>query len=520
MDPAKAGEAIRAGSRNLAGPPSPDLAGPAPRDLAGPLPRQALTMTVADAAAKTGLALRDAESGLTWLSKEYRGQLRVTAGGDLVHVFPHGFQKPWIVEDASRKARKAVGRALMGALRFVVRAWVATVLVAYAAIFVALVIGLAFARQGNSSDSRRDDSGFPGGEIAYAFMRVVGDALFWTFHPWSPFSVYYGPAWGEPAYGAYGPYASGYPAPSRARRANREAKVPFYERVNRFFFGPTAAPEDPLENERLIVAAIRAGKGRIGLADVMRVTGLPRDQADPLMAKLMLDYEGDVDVSEDGGIVYRFAALRKTAEAPTEKEPAPAWSRLKPLPPLTGNSGGANFVIAGLNAFNLLMGAWAIANNMTIERVSHLFDRVPHVIPYTGFPIALGVVPLVFSALLFLLPLGRAAARPLAAQKASEEKGRLAVLRVVLDRVRSKERVTDAAVADAWQRATGQPAGEKKLNRELVALGGSVDIEPAGTTRWRFADLETEAAAVEAEREAAAEEEARLGQVVFATDKS
>jgi hypothetical protein len=157
---------------------------------------------------------------------------------------------------------------------------------------------------------------------------------------------------------------------------------------------------------------------------------------------------------------------------------------------------------------------------MTLERVAHLFDRVPHVIPDTGVPIALGVVPLVFSALLFLLPIGRAVARPFVQSKAQEEKGRLAVLRVVLDKVRGKQKVTDAAVSDAWKGATGQPVEEKKLNRELVALGGSVDIEPDGQTRWRFADLETEAAAVEAEREAAAEEEARLADVVYATDKN
>src|SRR5581483_7752646 len=42
-------------------------------------------LTVADAAAKTGLALRDAGSGLKWLSTEYRGRLRVTAEGELVH---------------------------------------------------------------------------------------------------------------------------------------------------------------------------------------------------------------------------------------------------------------------------------------------------------------------------------------------------------------------------------------------------------------------------------------------------
>ena len=77
----------------------------------------------------------------------------------------------------------------MGVLRFIVRAWVAIVLVGYAAIFVALILAMTFARQGN--DSRRSDS-LPGGELAYAFFRVLGDALFWTFHPWSPFSVYGG----------------------------------------------------------------------------------------------------------------------------------------------------------------------------------------------------------------------------------------------------------------------------------------------------------------------------------------
>ena len=45
-------------------------------------------------------------------------------------------------------------------------------------------------------------------------------------------------------------------------------------------------------------------------------------------------------------------------------------------------------------------------------------------------------------------------------------------------------------------------------------------IEESGATHWRFADLETEAAAVEAEREAASDAEAKLGKVVFATDEN
>lgn len=470
-------------------------------DASGPV-------TVADAAAQSGLALRDAERGLSWLSKEYRGQLRVTSDGDLVHVFPTRFTKPWETRDAFDRAMSRAGRALAGAARFVVRAWVAVVLVSYALVFLAMILGLAFAGR-SSNDSRRDE-GLPGGVIAYSLLRVVGDALFWTFHPWSPFAVgYYG--YGDP-----------WNAAPRRRRTRDEPKVPLYERVNRFFFGPPEPARDPLESERLLVAAIRAGKGRIGLADVMRVTGLPRDKADPMMAKLMLDYDGDVGVSHEGGIFYRFAALRRTAGDVIEPPaPAPAWTRTtRELPALTGNGPGANLAIAALNGFNLLAAAWATANGMTIERLAHSFDRAAYPIVDTGVPIVLGVVPLVFSVLLFALPLARAVARPLRKRKLLREQGRLAVLREVVERVRAKQPVTDAGAADAWRRATGSAPDPKALDRDLVALGGDVDIEPSGATKWRFADLETEAAAVEAEREAAAEEEARLGDVVFSTDDS
>src|SRR6185437_3096503 len=152
---------------------------------------------------------------------------RVTADGDLVHVFPTGFAKPWETRDPTARFFGSIGKAAMGTLRFVVRAWVSIVLVGYAALFLALLIGLTFAQQGGDSRSR-DRGGFPGGALFYVFFRIIGDALFWTFHPFSPFSVYYAsPGWG--AGQSYG----GWRGP---RRRNEEPKVPLYERVNRFFF--------------------------------------------------------------------------------------------------------------------------------------------------------------------------------------------------------------------------------------------------------------------------------------------
>jgi hypothetical protein len=463
-------------------------------------------MTVADAAAKSGLALRDAESGLKWLSSEYRGQLRVTSEGELVHLFPTGFSKPWEVREAWQAVLGTLAHGATSVLRFVVRAWVAIALVGYALLFLALILGGTFARQGG--DSRRDSGSLPGGELAYGLLRVLGDALFWTFHPWSPFSAYY-----------YAPVNTGWGVPRSVRA--RGPRVPLYERVNRFFFGPPDPPRDERESERLILAAIRAGKGRVGLADVMRVTGLPREKADPMMARLMLDYEGDVDVSEDGGIVYRFTALRKTAaETAGGEQPSPAWARVKPLPPLTGNSVGTNLAIMGLNAFNLLMASSALENGLTLDKVGHMFARVPTPYVDSGTPWVLGVIPFAFSVLLFIVPLARALARPSRERAALAERGRLAMLRVVLERLARNEPVRDTDVTEAWRRATGRTPDRKRIDRELIALGGDVALESAPEMRWRFKDLELEAAAVQAEREAASEEEARLGKVVFATDKN
>lgn len=470
-------------------------------------------MTVADAQVASGLSLRDTEAGLNWLTSEYRGHLRVTEDGDLVHLFPTGFTKPWETRETLAKIASTAGRGLLGAGRFLVRAWLLVVMVSYALLFVALLVGLTFARQSND----RDDHS-PALSIAGGLFRMIGDALFWTFHPFSP--LYVGPGYGY-GYG-YGyrderPWTS---APSVRSARQKEADVPFYEKVNRFVFGPTKPPEDPHAMRARILESIRANKGRIGLADVMRVTGLPRSEADPLMAKLMLDHEGTVEVSEQGGIYYRFEGLRRTAGEARAAMPAPAWATPQKLAPLTGNSGAANLGIALLNGFNLLASGWVIANGLTIANIELLFSRHPPlVLPNDGVPLALGLVPFVFSLGLFVLPAVRAALRGRAEKKVAEENARLSILREVLARAPMGEPVTDETLRTAYRVATGNEPSSKEITARVVDLGGDVDVGPEGEVRYRFADLEAEAAALEEERAQASEAEARLGKVVFGSDR-
>jgi hypothetical protein len=463
-----------------------------------------LDFTIADAAAKSGLALRDAGTGLHALLSEYRGHLRVTSEGELLFRFPNGFTKPWETRTRLAALGQRVARGLLAAGRFVVRAWITIVLVGYALVFLALILGLTFASASGSRDSRRGGVGF---ELGYVFFRVLGDALFWTFHPFSPF--------------AYAGYDTAYTGPRRA--VVKKDDIPFYEKVNRFFFGPEVPEPDPRIMERRLLAEIRAQKGRIGLADVLRVTGLPRDEADPLMSRLLLDYEGEVDVSEEGGIVYRFEALRRTVDTAQVERPRPIWARVKKLVPLTGNTTGANLGIAALNGFNLLMSWIALSGHWTFEKIRWMFTvaqwhsyQRPPLEPAPSTAIALGVIPFVFSLALFALPVIRAAIRPWKERRIARENGRRAMLREVLEHVGTGE-VTDESLRHAWKQAAGTEPDSKELTREVVALGGDVDYE-SGAVRYRFPDLEAEAKAVEAEREAAAEGEAKVGEVIFSSE--
>jgi hypothetical protein len=251
----------------------------------------------------------------------------------------------------------------------------------------------------------------------------------------------------------------------------------------------------------------------------MRVTGLPRHEADPLMARLMLDYDGSVDVGEGGGIYYTFETLRRTASEEEALRQRAAWERMPELPPLTGNSAAANVGMALLNLFNLLASSWVLSQGLTLANLALLFDPDrPPVLPDDGVPLALGLVPFTFSLVLFVLPLVRALMRGRERRKLERERARLVVLREVVTRASRKEPLPDETLRAAIRVATGEEPSSKEITARVVELGGDVDVGPEGEVRYRFAELEADVEAAEAERARASERETRLGKIVFASD--
>jgi hypothetical protein len=459
------------------------------------LGRERGELTVADAAARGGLPLREAEEGLRYLAAEFGGHLAATDKGELLYSFPGGMVRPpetrwW------RRGLAATGRAVMGIGRFIVRAWVSVVLVAYALAFLALLIAL-------SLKSDRDDGP---GEAIGVVLRVIAEALYWTFHPFSPVYLNREPGWMNPR-----------------RGRNRGPRVPFYEKVNRFVFGPRPPERDPLEDERNVLAELRRQSGRVSPADVMRVTGLPREAAERLMLRLVVDYQGDFEVADTGAIIYRFRDLRSTARmGESAAVPAPFWQTQSVLPPLTGNQAGSNLLFGAINGFNLLASIYALSSGLTLERIGDMIaragERFPAPLPPPdGTPLVFGVIPFVFSTALFALPLLRTLRRPKERKRVGRENGWRGVLRLSITGRRGSVIQTKAEVEAAWIAAGGHPPTEAELTEAVRAAGGDVDVGEDGQVIYKFDQVEGELRASAEDRRAASATEMNPGEVVFSS---
>lgn len=454
-------------------------------------------ITLADASVKTGLSLHDAKSGLNFLLAEYRGHLAATAEGELLYSFPTGFSKPWEVREQFEEFMAKAKKIGLGVLKFVVRAWITIVMVAYVVIFALILIALTFSK---SSDKEENHS-LSGTLMFHALFRAVLDSLFWTFHPFSPFYI------GQDNYYGY----------------QRPKKAPFYERVNRFFFGPEEKPTSKEELTQLALQEIRAQKGRIGILDLMRVTGLSKEEADHFMASLMLNYDGDVTVAENGGIIYEFLTMRKTALNESTPSPRPIWEKREVIAPFTGNDAGSNMLIAGLNGFNLIMSSIAITNHWTIEKFQYIFSAASQKIPLHALPpppegtsLLLGWVPFMFSLTLFAIPAMRALNRGKKRQEIQIKNGKRGLIRAILTKL-GFGGIKEETLKNSWEETALVKPDDKVFTREVVKLGGELELNSHDVPLYRFKAIEAEMGALKVARSAASNQEAHIGEVVFSS---
>lgn len=428
--------------------------------LRGVLGGQVADLTIADAAARSGLSLRDAETGMHRLLLVHRGHLSVTDKGELLFRFPQG------VALTQKSELRAVGlwlgRAALTAVRWLLRLGLTIFLVGYSLFFTLVIVLMLLAISAIAGGD------FDVGDGIGHVFGGLGDAIFWCFHPiWDP-----------------------------SEESGRQPH-PFYAKVNGFFFGPPRPRDDQRAPIRALVAEIRQGRGRIAIGDVVRVTGATPERASALVSRLLVDYEGHIDVTEDGVILYRFPGLRPSAE-PAEGVPAPPsiWKQALDVPAFTGNSLRDNLWIVMLLGFVALLAHAGMSLGLWIWVAD---------VPFWASVCFAALVPL-------RLP-GYLRRR----RSAIGERGRRALLQLAHASACERKGLEEAEVAAAWRTAGGGRLTGPRLQRALSEIGGELEIDGEGRCLWRFPTIEREIAALALARAQARDDEREVGTVEFSS---
>ena len=205
------------------------------------------------------------------------------------------------------------------------------------------------------------------------------------------------------------------------RKPKKEGRA-FYKSVFGFAFGEGDPNQGWDEAERkYIISYIRAHKGVITLEELMALTGREMDAANALLNRLLLEYEGEPGVTDDGTVVYSFPELMRTTEAARQDTgPVPVLNpSTKRVIPFSANKPRTNGWIIFFNAFNLAFGSYFLVISL-VQGTAALAKTGPFLYSFAGnfllragispvplLEVVLGIIPVAFSVVFFLVPLVR-----------------------------------------------------------------------------------------------------------------
>jgi hypothetical protein len=316
----------------------------------------------------------------------------------------------------------------------------------------------------------------------------------------------------------------------RDARKPREGRA-FYKSVFGFVFGEGDPNAQWGEAEKkYVLAYIRSHKGVITLEELMTLTGRESVDANQLINMLLLEFEGEPGVTENGTVVYSFPELMRTTDAgrtavgqvPLEN---PSTKRLVPF---SANKKKTNGWIIFFNAANLAFGAYFLLISVT-QGAAALARSGPALYSFTGnllahaginpvplMAIVLGAIPVAFSILFFLVPLLRKVRLERQNARIREEELRRRIYAHVLA---SPARVSPSDITP--ERNELDPKDLSAASRRIIdRLAAELKAEPIvqekeGTFAYHFAELERQLSDLQAFRSGIDLKKYAVGKTVF-----
>ncbi|EOY08246.1 Iron-sulfur cluster biosynthesis family protein isoform 1 [Theobroma cacao] len=245
-------------------------------------------VTIGDVSSKAGLNLNQAQKALQALASDTNGFLEVSDEGDVLYVFPKDYRAKLAAKSLRIRFEPWVDKA-KAALEYLVRVSFGTALIASIVLVYTTIIALITSRSDEDNRGRRGRSY----DTGFTFYFSPTD-LFWY---WDPY--YYR---------------------RRRLRTDDDEKMNFIESVFSFVFGD-GDPNQGIEEERWkLIGQYIASNGGVVAAeelapylDLQTTNGAMSDES--YVLPVLLRFDGQPEIDEEGNILYRFPSLQRTASS-------------------------------------------------------------------------------------------------------------------------------------------------------------------------------------------------------------
>jgi hypothetical protein len=245
-----------------------------------------------------------------------------------------------------------------------------------------------------------------------------------------------------------------------------------------YVFGAIYPKQDKLATEKMILQQIRAQEGKLIPADIVRLTGWNLVEAQTQAAYLLANYQGEVNVTPDGKIEYFFPNLVK--ENGENDLPAPVWKQDLFVPLMNNLDWESHNVITGINIFNIVM---SIVSPFIIMYMLELKDLPDAVLLW------LTVVPFLFSAIFFLVPLCRYPFVMAYRTKVMKANNRLYVLGQIFERLPTPIAIQKDAPAIATSLGLTTEQATQFIERLQAEMRAEITATAEGTV-FEFKELQ------------------------------
>ena len=357
------------------------------------LKRDMRHFTLTEAAAQTGLAIDDTREALEVLLGKYVCRLQVSEQGDLIYHFGDTLRRRGAKTAAEHLQDMING--LWKIFTVIYKAWIAVTLAVYFLMFLVLMIALLVASRARQSDRERRSSSASAidpGRLLHLFFAI--------FH-WRTVTGTIDYQRDRHGY----TYRHYQPQPG----VLRQDKKSFIAAVYDFVFGPPRVVLDPLANEKEVAAYLQQHKGIVVPAELMALAGWDFAQAETFLTDCVIRFRGDPGVSDHGVLYATFDTLTRGIGQVERGTIVHYWDEYEPDYELTGNSAAYNLGIGLMNGFNLVFAFLVLRGVLSgLETPGAGIQLDAFIGAYQGpINLFLGWLPLVFSCLFFLIPLGR-----------------------------------------------------------------------------------------------------------------